>query len=415
MKIIRASSREFQKLLQRSTRRNIRLEERVRHILEDVQLHGDEALLRYTRRFDKVRLTSRTLPVSQGEASAAFQAIDPKLLSQLKIMIENVTRFYKRQSTFIRSWKMRDGDTVFLGNRILPLDSVGVYIPAGQVPLVSTVYMTVIPAQVAGVRRIAMATPPGPDGRIDPHILVVANLLKVQEIYKMGGAQAVAALAYGTKAVQRVDKIVGPGNDYVTEAKRQLFGRVAIDMTAGPSELVVVANQFSNPVYVASDLTAQAEHAGSLVILVTSSRRLARSVKKQPIRGYIVLVKNTEEAIEVANQIAPEHMEILVKEPNRWLKRVRHAGAIFLGPYSPVAVGDYYAGPSHVLPTRGSARFFSGLSVLDFVRSSSVISFSRKALEKALAPIEEITKLERLKKHFESVKVRFDQTTGSPS
>ena len=415
MKIIRTSSREFQKILQRSNVRNLRLEERVHRILEDVQLHGDEALLKYTRRFDRARLTPRTLVVSQAEASGAYQNINPKLLAQLKVVIENIQRFYRKQNALTKSWKMRDTDGVYLGKRVFPLDSVGVYIPAGQVPLVSTVYMTVLPAQMAGVKRIVLATPPGRDGRIDPHILVVANLLKVQEIYKMGGAQAVAALAFGTKTVPKVDKIVGPGNDYVTEAKRQLFGRVDIDMVAGPSELVVIANQFSQPAYVVSDLAAQAEHTGGLAILLTSSRRLARYVKKQPIRGYIVLVKNTEEAMETVNQIAPEHLEILLRNPNKWLKKIRHAGAIFLGPYSPVAVGDYYAGPSHVLPTRGTARFFSGLGILDFMKSSSVISFSKRALEKALVPIEEITRLERLKRHFESVKIRFDQTTGNPS
>lgn len=414
MKIIRTSSREFQKILQRSNVRNLRLEERVRHILEDVQLHGDEALLKYTRRFDRARLTPRTLAVTQAEASGAYQNINPKLMAQLKVVIENVQRFYRKQSGLIRSWKMRDSDGVYLGKRVFPLDSVGVYIPAGQVPLVSTVYMTVLPAQMAGVKRIVLATPPGKEGRIDPHILVVANLLKVQEIYKMGGAQAIAALAFGTKTVPKVDKVVGPGNDYVTEAKRQLFGRVDIDMVAGPSELVVIANQFSNPAYVVSDLLAQAEHSGGLAVLVTSSRRLARYVKKQPIRGYIVLVKNTEEAMEAVNQIAPEHLEILLRNPNKWLNKIRHAGAIFLGPYSPVAVGDYYAGPSHVLPTRGTARFFSGLGILDFVKSSSVISFSKRALEKSLTPIEEITRLERLKRHFDSVKIRFDQT-GNPS
>jgi len=409
MKRIRPGSREFQKIINRTAKRNLRVENRVRQIIEDVRLHGDDAVFRYTRKFDRVKLTPKTLRVSQAEASGAYQNISPSLVSQLKVVIENVTRFYRRQTALQKSWKIRDQDGVMLGKKVLPLDIVGVYIPAGQVPLVSTVYMTVLPAQIAGVRRIIMATPPKPDGSVDPHILVVANLLKVDEIYKIGGAQAIAALSFGTKTIPRVDKVVGPGNDYVTEAKRQLFGVVDIDMVAGPSEVVIVANGRSNPAFVMSDLSAQAEHAMGLPVLVTTSKKLARFVKKSEIRGYIIVVRNTEEAIEVVNQIAPEHVEILLKNPNKWLSKIRHAGAIFLGPYSPVAVGDYYAGPSHVLPTGGTARFFSGLSVSDFVKSSTVISFSRKALEKAVAPIEEITKLEGLKKHCDSVKIRLDQ------
>lgn len=409
MKRIRPGSREFQKIIGRFAYRNFRVENRVRQILEDVRLHGDDAVLRYTRKFDRAKLTPRTLRVSQAEANGAFQNISPKLVTQLKVVIENVSRFYRRQTALQKSWKIRDEDGMMLGKKVMPLDTVGVYIPAGQVPLVSTVYMTVLPAQIAGVHRIIVVTPPKPDGSVDHHILVMANLLKVNEIYKIGGAQAIAALSFGTKTIPRVDKIVGPGNDYVTEAKRQLFGVVDIDMVAGPSELVIVANEHSNPTFVMSDLYAQAEHVMGLPILVTTSKRLARVARKSDLRGYVIVVRNTEEAIDVVNQIAPEHVEILVKNPNKWVKKIRHAGAIFLGPYSPTAVGDYYAGPSHVLPTRGTARFFSGLSVADFMKSSTVISLSRKALEKSVEPIEEISKLEGLKKHFESVKIRFDQ------
>ena len=409
MKRIRPGSREFEKIINRVATRNVRIEERVRQIIEDVRLHGDDAIFRFTRKFDKVKLTPRTLRVSQAEMSGAYQNISPGLVGHLKVVIENVTRFYRRQTALQKSWKIRDEDGVMLGKRTMPLDTVGVYVPAGQVPLVSTVYMTVLPARIAGVERIIMVTPPKPDGSVDPHILVVANLLKVDEIYKVGGAQAIAAISFGTKTIPRVDKVVGPGNDYVTEAKRQLFGIVDIDMVAGPSEVVIVANDYSNPAFVMSDLYAQAEHAMGLPILVTTSKRLTLFAKRNDLRGYIIVVRNTEEAFEVVNQIAPEHVEILLKNPNKWLRKIRHAGAIFLGPYSPAAVGDYYAGPSHVLPTRGTARFFSGLSVSDFMKSSTVISFSRKALEKAMSPIEEITKLEGLKKHFESVKIRFDQ------
>lgn len=409
MKRIRPGSREFLKLINRTVSRNLRIEDRVRKIIEDVRLHGDDAVLRYTRKFDRAGLTPRTLKVSQAEASSAYQDISPNLVSHLKVVIENVNRFYRRQTAFQKSWKIRDQDGVILGKRILPLDTVGVYIPSGQVPLVSTVYMTVLPAKIAGVRRVILVTPPKPDGSVDPHILVVANLLKVDEIYKVGGAQAIAALSFGTKTIPRVDKIVGPGNDYVTEAKRQLFGIVDIDMVAGPSEVVVVANERSNPDFVMSDLKAQAEHAMGLPVLVTTSKKLARFAQKNDLRGYIIVVRKTEEAIEVVNQIAPEHVEILIKNPNKWVKKIRHAGAVFLGPFSPAVVGDYYAGPSHVLPTRGTARFFSGLSVADFMKSSTVISFSRKALEKAVAPIEAISKLEGLIKHLESLKIRFDQ------
>jgi len=416
MKRIRPGSREFQKITNRTARCNTRVEKSVRQIIENVRLHGDDAVLKYTRKFDRIKLTPRTLRVSQGEASGAYQNIDPGLITKLKIVIENINRFYKKQTKLQKSWKIRDEDGMVLGKKTIPIDTVGVYVPSGQVPLVSTVYMTVLPALIAGVPRIVMVTPPKTNGSVDPHILVMANLLKVDEIYKVGGAQAIAALSFGTKTIPRVDKIVGPGNDYVTEAKRQLFGMVDIDMVAGPSEVVVVANDSSNPSYVMSDLEAQAEHAMGLPILVTTSKKLARFVQKSHIRGYIIVVRNTAEGIEIVNQIAPEHVEILVNNPNKWLSKIRHAGAIFLGPYSPVAVGDYYAGPSHVLPTGGTARFFSGLSVSDFMKSSSIISFSRKALEKAVGPIEEISKLEGLVKHCESVKIRFDQKeTGRTS
>ncbi|MFH1857646.1 MAG: histidinol dehydrogenase [Candidatus Omnitrophota bacterium] len=415
MKRIYPGSREFQKITNRTAYRNLRVEERVRRIIEDVRLHGDDALLRYTRKFDRVKLTPRTLQVTQAETNGAFQNINPGLVNQLKVVIENVARFYRRQSALQKSWKIRDQEGVVLGKRNSALDTVGVYVPAGQAPLVSTVYMTVLPAQIAGVRRIIMTTPPREDGSLNPHILAIANLLKVNEIYKVGGAQAIAAMAFGTKTLPRVDKIVGPGNDYVTEAKRQLFGIVDIDMVAGPSEVVVIANDYSNPDFVMSDLAAQAEHALGLSVLVTTSKKLVRLAKKSDTRGYVIFVRKIEEAVDIANQIAPEHLEILVKNPNKWARCIRHAGAIFLGPYSPTVVGDYYAGPSHVLPTRGTARFFSGLSVSDFIKSHTVISFSKKALEKAMGPIEEISKLEGLKKHYDSAKIRFDQKEAGRS
>jgi len=277
------------------------------------------------------------------------------------------------------------------------------------VPLISTVYMTVIPAKIAGVGKVILTTPPNKYGSVDPYILTVANLLKVDEIYKVGGAQAIAGLAFGTKSIPRVDKIVGPGNVYVNEAKRQVFGYVDVDMLAGPSEIVVLANNFSHPEFVAADLEAQLEHIGGLAILVTPSKKLARAMKKRLSGGYTFVVKNLQEAADLVNRIAPEHLEIMVKNPRKVLKKIKNAGAIFLGPYSPVALGDYAAGPSHVLPTAGTARFSSGLSISDFMKRSHIISYTKKALEKIREPIEKIAELEKLEKHIQSIKVRFEQ------
>jgi histidinol dehydrogenase len=304
---------------------------------------------------------------------------------------------------------MRGGDGIILGERFSPLEKVGVYVPSGQVPLVSSVYMTALPAKLAGVKKIILATPPNKYCSVDPHILVVANLLKVDEVYKIGGAQAIAAMAFGTKMVPRVDKIVGPGNEYVTEAKRQVFGYADIDMIAGPSEVVVIANQNSNPAFIAADLKAQSEHFKGLSILITNSKKLAKEMRGRVEKGYIVLVKNLEEACEVTNIIAPEHLQIMVKSPQKVLRKIKNAGAIFIGPYTPTAVGDYIAGPSHVLPTGGTARFFSGLGLNDFIKSSHIISYSKKALEQVRGSIEKIAGIEGLKAHLESVKIRFEE------
>jgi len=269
--------------------------------------------------------------------------------------------------------------------------------------------MTVLPAKIAGVKKISLISPPDKNGFINPHILVVADLLKVDEIYRAGGAQGIAALAFGTKTIPRVDKIVGPGNMYVSEAKRQVFGYVDIDMIAGPTELVIIANRSSDPKFVIADLKAQAEHAGGLAILITNSKSLAKQVKAQVnSNGFIVLTKNLEQAVEISNRIAPEHLEILVNKPQQLVKSITNAGAVFLGPYSPTALGDYVAGPSHVLPTGGTARFFSGLSVFDFIKSSHIIGYSRKALEKVKEPLEKIASIEGLAMHLESVKARFE-------
>ena len=406
MKIIRYPNKKLEDIYNRSLPRSRRLKEKVEKIIEDVRLQGDEALLRYTKKFDRVKLSVKNLRVSEAEISSAYQNIDPDFVKCLKVIFDNITRFYRRQIK--KSWKIKDAEGAVLGENYRPLDRVGIYIPSGQAPLVSTVYMTVLPARIAGVKQIALASPPDKNGNINPHILVVANLLKVDEVYRVGGAQAIAALAFGTKNIPRVDKIIGPGNAYVTEAKRQVFGFVGVDMLAGPTEIVIIANRFSDPKLIIADLKSQKEHRKAQIFLVTNSKALARQVKSQiEGNGHIILTKNLDQAVEVANRIAPEHLEILVRNPQGLVKKIRNAGAIFLGPFSPVAVGDYFAGPSHVLPTGGSARFFSGLSLFDFVKSNHIISYSKKALEKARGPLEKVVSIEGLSQHAESVRARF--------
>lgn len=406
MKLVRIGSKHFQKLCERNSGGKKRVGESVRTILENVKLYGDEAVIKYTKKFDNVRLAQKDLRVSECEMSGAYQDIKPEFVSTLKVVLDNVNKFYRKQLK--KSWKIKDADGVLLGEKITPIENVGVYVPSGTVPLVSSVYMTVIPAKMAGVKKIVLVTPPNEYRSVDPHILVVADLLKVNEIYKVGGAQAIAALAFGTKTIPRVDKIVGPGNAYVTEAKRQVFGYCDIDMLAGPTEVVIIANQFSNVNFIKADLEAQAEHFMGLAILITNSKRIAKIFKKENIKGYIILVKNMDDAAEVANRLAPEHLQVLTNNPKNIVKNISNAGAIFLGPYTPVAVGDYVAGPSHVLPTGGSARFFSGLGVGDFYKSSHILSYTKKALEKVREPLEKVAGIEKLSKHLDSVKVRFE-------
>lgn len=405
MKILKLSSKEMQKLFERYYTNKKHIEEKVRRIIEDVRNEGDKAVLKYARRFDKVKFASKDLKVGINEINGSFQNIDTAFIASLKNIIENIQRYYKKELP--KSWKIKNDEGAELGEIFRPIEKVGIYVPAGTVPLVSSVYMSVVPARMAGVKKIVIATPPNKYGGIDPHILAVANLLKVDEVYKVGGAQAIAGLAFGTKTIPKVDKIVGPGNEYVTEAKRQVFGFVDIDMLAGPSEVVILANQFSDKDYVVHDLKAQAEHAKGLAVLVTTSKKFAKAVKDEDVKGYIVLARNLEQAVEVINRIAPEHLEILIKRPNRILKKIQNAGAIFTGPYSPVCIGDYVAGPSHILPTGGTARFFSGLGVRSFLKSIHTVSYSKKALEKEKVSVEKMTKIEGLEKHLESFKVRF--------
>jgi len=406
MKLIKQTGLNIEKLYNRSRlARKKHIEEKVRTIIDDVRLNGDDALIKYTRRFDGVKLTARQLTVDENEISGAFQNITPEFVGHLKTIINNVSTYYKKQ--LHKCCKVKGHDGVMLKEEVRPLDSVGIYIPAGTAPLVSSVYMTAVPAIIAGVERVVIVTPPNKEGKVNPYILAVANLLKVSEIYKLGGAQAIAALALGTKTIPKVDKIVGPGNMYVTEAKRQLFGYVDIDMLAGPTELVVIANRYSNADFVVADLEAQMEHVGGISILLSTSKQLIKNVRTRVANGYCVYCKNMDEAVEIANQLAPEHLQIVTNNAVSIAKQIKHAGAIFIGPYSPTALGDYAAGPSHVLPTMGTARFFSGLSLSSFTKTSHVIAYSKKALERVREPLEKVANLEGMVKHAESVNVRF--------
>jgi len=405
MRSIKVGSKVFESLVNRRDQGRVRLQKKVAKIIEDVRAEGDTALLRYTKRFDKVSMKKKDLRVTESEISGAYQDIKPGMVNTLKEIIRNINKFYTNQIP--RSWSIHHESGIELGEKFDPIENVGVYVPSGTVPLVSSVYMTVLPARIAGVKRIIMVSPPNKYKSIDPHILVVANLLKVDEIYKLGGAQAIAALAFGTKTIPRVDKIVGPGNEYVTEAKRQVFGNCDIDMLAGPSEVLIIANQHANLDYLKRDLMAQAEHHKGLAILVTPSKKVFDALHKDPdIRGYIIKVDNLEEAAKVSNLIAPEHLQLMLKSPKRVLKNITNAGAIFLGHYTPVAIGDYIAGPSHVLPTGGTARYSSGLNLRDFIKSSHIISYSRKALSASAGWVRELTELEKLENHWESIRVR---------
>lgn len=405
MKLVKIGSTNFTKLINRNSHFKRRTTESVKKILDNVRLYGDDAIIKYTAKFDKVKMKPREIRVTECEASGAYQDIKPEIVTSLKTVMDNIERFYRKQIK--KSWKTKAREGVVLGEKITPIDSVGVYVPSGTVPLVSSVYMTVLPARIAGVKRIVLLSPPNKFKSIDPYILVVANLLKVDEIYKVGGAQAIGALAYGTRTIPKVDKIVGPGNMYVTEAKRQVYGYCDIDMLAGPSEVAILANKLADYEYVIADIKAQAEHHRGFSVLVTPSKRLVKAVKNEVDKGFVVLTKNMDEAVEVVNLLAPEHLEVMVKNPRNVVKRIRNAGAIFIGPYTPVAVGDYIAGPSHVLPTGGTARFFSGLGIDDFVKSSHIVSYTKKALEEVRGSIEKLTRIEGLPKHMESVNARF--------
>ncbi len=405
MRSVKIGSKMFDALVNRGDQGKMRLQKKVANILEKVRAEGDNAVIRYTKKFDRVDIKKKDLKVSEAEISGAYQDIKPELVNTLKEIINNINKFYTNQKP--KSWTMSYDFGVELGEKFAPIEKVGVYVPSGTVPLVSSVYMSVLPAKIAGVKKIIMVSPPNKYKSIDPHILVVANLLKVDEIYKVGGAQAIGSLAFGTKTIPKVDKIVGPGNEYVTEAKRQVFGYCDIDMLAGPSEVLIIANQHANIDHIKADLLSQEEHHKGLSILVTPSRKVFNALcNDAEINGVIIKVKNLEEAAKASNLIAPEHLQLMVKSPKRVLKNITNAGAVFLGQYSPVSIGDYIAGPSHVLPTGGTARYSSGLNLRSFMKSSHVISYSKKALCNSARWVRDLTKLEQLEKHWESVEKR---------
>ena len=397
----------------------------VKEIVADVHKRGDEAVLEYTAKFDKADLTPETMRVTEAEIEEAYAAVDPKLLDVIRKAIKNIEEYHELQKR--NSWITTKPDGTVLGQKIAPVEYAGVYVPGGKAAYPSTVLMNVVPARVAGVPHIVMTTPCNAQGKVYPNTLVAAKEAGVTEIYKCGGAQAIAALAYGTATIPKVDKIVGPGNIFVAIAKRVVFGHVSIDSIAGPSEILVLADETATPKYVAADLLSQAEHDElASAILVTTSEDLAKQVsdwtdkftaeleRKEIIQksldnfGYILVAETMEDAIETANTIAPEHLEVLTKDPFQTMTKIRNAGAIFLGEYSSEPLGDYFAGPNHVLPTNGTARFFSPLGVDDFVKKSSIISYSREALEAVHTDIETFAKSEGLTAHANSIKVRFD-------
>ena len=386
---------------------------KVSRILSEVRQSGDAALRRYTREFDGIDLPIKRIAVTQGDINRAFEKIQVPFVPLLKQITENVREYYEKELK--KSFEITGPNGVRLGKRYAALDRVGIYIPAGTAPLVSTVYMTVIPAMVAGVKQIAIATPPRRDtGDIDPHILAVANLLGVNEIYRVGGVQAIGGLAFGTKTIPKVDKIVGPGNAYVTEAKRQVYGFVDIDMVAGPSEVAILADATANPDFVTCDLLAQTEHHGGMGYLITNSKKLVEVMRKRVDSGIIIQVKSVAEGCDVANEIAAEHLEIMTEDPEKVAQSIRHAGAIFLGPYSPAVIGDYIAGPSHVLPTGGTARYFSPLSASTFIKSSQIIRYTPEALEAAKEHVQKLTDMEGLFLHRISLEARLVKKNAEP-
>ena len=393
----------------------------VASIIAKVAAEGDAALYELTERFDKVKLAS--LEVSEAEIDEAFASVSPELLSVIREAEENIRAFHSRQVR--NSFVISERDGVVIGQKVLPIERVGLYVPGGTAAYPSTVLMDAVPAKIAGCTEIVMVTPPGRDGKVTPAILAAAKIAGVTKIFKVGGAQAVAALAYGTESIPKVDKIVGPGNAFVAEAKKQVFGRVSIDMIAGPSEILVVADGASNPEYVAADLLSQAEHdRNASAVLVTDSMALAEAVSAELERqipllpraeiarasidnnGKIIVAEDISLAIEISNEIAPEHLELCVNNPFDYLDRVKHAGSIFMGRYCPEALGDYFAGPNHTLPTGGTARFSSPLGVEDFIKTTQFTYYTKDALEKVADKVALFANTEGLQAHAKSAVVR---------
>ena len=399
------------------------VEEPVREIIAQVRAKGDEALKRYTKEFDGVDITS--VEVGQGAIDEGFRMADPMLVDILYRASERVAAFHQHQVR--NSFLVNEEDGILMGQKIIPLERVGLYVPGGTAAYPSSVIMNCIPAKLAGVKEIVMVTPPGKDGKIPPNILAAARICGVNRVFRVGGAQAIAALAYGTESVPRVEKIVGPGNQFVAEAKKQVFGKVGIDMVAGPSEILVIADGKCDPRIVAADLLSQAEHdKNASAVLVTDSEALAVAVQaaiEEPLpklrreeiarasidtNGKIIVADNLDTAVEIANEIAPEHLEVCVDQPFDYLDKIKNAGSIFLGRNCPEALGDYFAGPNHTLPTSGTARFSSPLSVDDFVKKTQYTYYTRPALEKAQPTVSIFAKQEGLTAHARSIDIRFD-------
>lgn len=403
---------------------NRKIDDAVLQIIEDVRREGDAAIVKYGKKFDKVSLKPEEFKVSSKEINNAYKVVSDVFLRALKNAARNITSYHMRQKA--DEWFETLPDDVILGMRNVPVDSAGVYVPGGSASYPSSVLMNVIPAKVADVKRIVLVTPPSSDGSVNPHILVAAAEVGAGEIYKVGGAQAIAALAFGTETIPKVDKIAGPGNIYVTAAKKLVYGSVGIDKLAGPSDILIIADEDSEPEFIAADMLSQAEHdAESRAVLISTSmdvakrtlKELARQIKKikrQKIakasldkNGCIFVVDSLRTAADITNRLAPEHLEILSSPPQNILEKIRNAGAVFLGPHSPVAVGDYIAGPNHVLPTSGSARFASPLTVYDFIKKQSIIGYTKPALKNVMADIKVLAEVEGLDAHAKSVEVRF--------
>ncbi|MCD7752581.1 MAG: histidinol dehydrogenase [Lachnospiraceae bacterium] len=412
-------------LLKRSPNNYGQYEETVKQIIEQVREQGDAALFELTKKFDGCELNAETIRVTPEEMEEGVAATDPELYAVMERAALNIRAFHEKQKR--NSWFDYKEDGSILGQKVTPIAKSGVYVPGGRAALSSSLLMNVIPAKVAGVKKVVLTTPPGRDGRVPAGTLAAARIAGVDEIYKVGGAQAIAAMAFGTQSIPKVDKITGPGNIFVALAKKQVFGYVGIDSIAGPSEVLVLADETANPRYVAADLLSQAEHDElASAILITTSEKLAAQVEAEITQfmeklerkailekslenyGYILLADTMDDAIEAANEIASEHLEILTRDPFAVMTKIDNAGAIFLGEYSSEPLGDYYAGPNHILPTNGTARFFSPLSVDDFVKKTSIISYSQPALRAVHADIEMFAKSEGLTAHANSIHVRFE-------